>query len=554
MTKNLHDTWFDLCKESKNIKRDGVCNCNKCIEDRRKEFIDKIFKVYLDLPFIPNCIDHIMSKWNIDNITIPLDYETIVPYSFSENNLSELSPVFIYFYYVDFYNRKVINIFEDAVHCLHCGKLHPAEKGLKIKNYSNNNNITSSSPLKKMGFHPNDVVYVCPSCQEYYRTCIECGYSDVTVHFCKGSVDSEGNFYATYVSSPPDIKTKPVSVCIRCMSFLYQECTVCGIKSKNTRDFIFVRTLNSLADLPICPNCQEKKRRYCMKCDEEVYLGVNNNPVYEEDTHIGELCPFCRQKHNVLHPYSFKPNTIFQSIRSKSNRKIDTLYYGAEYEVNFKGNISFRDAAVQFTDKFGKEDQYLKEDSSLINGFEMVSHPYTWNYYRKNRKRWNEIINWLANHDGIGMEVYKSTGLHIHMSKKAFNSIHLFKFIRFFYDTNNRKFIKMIAGRSNPGYASFEPEDQNKICDFAKMKRNPSDNRHSAINLSQPGTVEIRIFGNLIDPFYFHKNMEFCQSLYLFTKDTSIKKTSVDDYLDYLDKTTYSNQYRKLLHFIQEVG
>ena len=79
--------------------------------------------------------------------------------------------------------------------------------------------------------------------------------------------------------------------------------------------------------------------------------------------------------------------------------------------------------------------------------------------------------------------------MHIHINKDIFTTFHLFKFYNFYY--KNSKLLSYISGRTWDGMKRWAATDKDDLVDikyFAKSKS--CRNRHSAINLKNPETVE----------------------------------------------------------------
>jgi hypothetical protein len=113
-------------------------------------------------------------------------------------------------------------------------------------------------------------------------------------------------------------------------------------------------------------------------------------------------------------------------------------------------------------------------------------------------------------------------GLHIHMSKEAFTTLHLYKFISFF--NTHTDFIELIAGRQMDGYCrKFEAHGQGErhIKNFSKRKS--GTHKYTMINLAPQHTVEVRVFAGVRSGHDFFVALEFLDALYYFTQQKSLK-------------------------------
>ena len=93
-------------------------------------------------------------------------------------------------------------------------------------------------------------------------------------------------------------------------------------------------------------------------------------------------CSNCFPQVNIL-DYTIKPSPLFKVDLKKEKIKRENLYFGVELEVeNMENTISNNDMAERIID-YGV---YCKSDSSISNGFEVVTHPFTWDWYKDEGK------------------------------------------------------------------------------------------------------------------------------------------------------------------------
>lgn len=118
--------------------------------------------------------------------------------------------------------------------------------------------------------------------------------------------------------------------------------------------------------------------------------------------------------YRYIHDYSYKPDPEFKGEGKR--------YFGVELEVDYGGN----DNAKEVLDiaNYDKENIYIKSDGSLDDGFEIVTHPMTLNYYI-NLMPWEEVMRKLIR---MGYKSHKAgtCSLHIHINRTAFG--YLMKF------------------------------------------------------------------------------------------------------------------------------
>jgi hypothetical protein len=226
--------------------------------------------------------------------------------------------------------------------------------------------------------------------------------------------------------------------------------------------------------------------------------------------------------------------------------------YGVELEIEKEGNNLKYEVAHAILEFWGKDSLYAKEDATIENGIELVTHPFSWQQYRDERQKWEELFNLIKDYQ-YGADAWDNVGMHVHMSKAAFTQLHLYKFLSFMYNYGNRSFVHEIAQRYDHDYALWCSADESSdgLKSNAKYMTNQSDERHSAVNLTGDTTVEVRIFKSTINSNLFHKNLEFLQSLFDFTLNTTMKHINIPHYWKYLNSKLHSNRFRNLIQYIE---
>lgn len=133
-----------------------------------------------------------------------------------------------------------------------------------------------------------------------------------------------------------------------------------------------------------------------------------------------------------------------------------------------------------------------KEDASLKDGYEIVTHPFTLSWWRVVGV--SQIREPLEQAGKSGHKSHETTtcGLHIHVSRSAFSRTHLRRFLHFWY------------GDSTPQIYSFARREPNTFCGAyengepkAKLVRKAyeySGTRYAVCNTTNRSTIEVRIF------------------------------------------------------------
>lgn len=325
-------------------------------------------------------------------------------------------------------------------------------------------------------------------------------------------------------------------ICCGCFEEHYCWCDDCG-------GSCFISGAYSDCDHVYCPDCADNYSR-CEDCGyiypcEDIVDGMC------EDCDDGCGSDSCRDGSYIPHYHSSK--------RKVQKKGVGDLYFGFELEVEKgkKCNSTLKEAMEEIQE-INKFDDYLffEDDGSLSNGFEMVSNPMTWDFIQEKKSLLKTILKTCLR-SGLRSYKYNSCGFHIHLSKDAFTTPHLYKFLKLIYENKDK--IEMVAQRFNNCNARFDDKESEELEKILKRKAENKDNagagRYQAVNLENSDTIELRFYkGNL---FYnsVMKNLESAKAFYEFTKLKTPKKITWNNFV----KFVYENkvEYKYLHKFLE---
>lgn len=275
---------------------------------------------------------------------------------------------------------------------------------------------------------------------------------------------------------------------------------------------------NEVGERSICGDCICEYNS-CGSCDT-----MAQGLEYSED----DDCYYCEdhmpRDSKLIHGYDYKPTASF------FGRRGTVLYYGVELEVNTP-NGDTADVAEKVLADMNNDDKvhiYLKKDGSLSSGFEIVSHPHS---FDASVTLWKRFVA----PDGVVSHNGGECGMHVHVSRKYFSPLHLQKLIVFINAPENTEFIKFIAQR--------DPQRWAKILEKKIGHALLSEDRYEAINITNRHTVEFRIFrGNTLTSRIL-KNLEFVKASIEWTKDRSYRELTATAFKKYIarNKALYPN-------------
>jgi hypothetical protein len=157
------------------------------------------------------------------------------------------------------------------------------------------------------------------------------------------------------------------------------------------------------------------------------------------------------------------------------------------------------------TDGFG-DLAYVKEDSSINHGFEIVTHPMDWSYV-------DSQFPWgvLGNLRTAGARVDPDeNGLHVHLSRDGFSdACHVFRWMKLLH--RNRIQVTSLARRTSDQWAAWHRSSRRMTKYLAKPElryntfiprddldhlRYNGSSRYEAINVTNSATFELRMFAS----------------------------------------------------------
>ncbi|WP_410598010.1 hypothetical protein [Amycolatopsis sp. lyj-23] len=242
----------------------------------------------------------------------------------------------------------------------------------------------------------------------------------------------------------------------------------------------------------LCPECATELGYYdCEDCTTLIDSGTYCDDHRDDDDDV-----------DGLHGYSYKPAPVFHGIGPR--------YLGLELEVNVPyGHLSDR---ISDTNDTLNGLGYLKEDSSIDYGFELVTHPMAYRWALASFP-WHLLDQLdLAGCSGDG------NGLHVHISRAAFaGPCHVFRWMKFVY--RNSPAVQTLARRSS-GYAAFRDSERHNI--KRSCKGTYWAPRDSAIN-TQPGhTFELRVFASSLNVRHVQAALAFADASVAYTRDLTV--------------------------------
>lgn len=360
---------------------------------------------------------------------------------------------------------------------------------------------------------------ICNSCLPNVFTCEECGKLSATATSkWKRDVNDIGIHGQKKICADCALQ---YSQCAQCSYFTTPDLmTSYAYKRDDVGNFVIYK---------MCAHCEECSSIKCDMCGEKTHKAVctqMNHHYY---------CPVCTEESKGIMHFDFKPILPrFQKAPTEGKVTKNALHFGFEIELGPKNSFKESEVMCHLTKgHVGADKIYMMQDGSIsqatgYDGFEVASHPFTWEFYKKyGWEDWDKMCLFLTKHGWSGD--WSGLGIHIHTTKAAWGTHQIYKLLTFI--DQNASFVQMVAQRGPTSYCSYSNLDTQKARRVAKFKKNRESHHYNAINLNAGDTglasktIEFRMFQSTLEPLYFHKNIEFVYACYRFTRETSKMRT-----------------------------
>lgn len=356
-----------------------------------------------------------------------------------------------------------------------------------------------------------------------------------------------------------------ITMCTECYLNNYEVCLICGKTHKKSQMLSF--TLHDGETVRCCDRCRESFIE-CTSCGSLHRQDTNSltpidgyeycNTCFQAEIDAGDIlkcedcgeytkrsasrtydnkivCRRCAKDYVPIHEYSYKPTPKFKG-RGKS-------FYGFELEVQVPEDMSSEDIATKVRDGF----LYCKRDGSIGHGFEIVSHPFTEDWFYKNKEVFDKIFALRS----IGCDGFHNNkcGMHVHITKE-FSHLEIFKMMKIMYSTDNYEFWKKISRRKQNEFETWcSTEKSDYTIKNESKTKGISDNRRTALNMTQK-TIECRIFRSTLDKRMFFGNLEMMFVLTNFVKSgKSLRASNLNDF----QKFIYDSKYEDAKYLVKKV-
>lgn len=369
--------------------------------------------------------------------------------------------------------------------------------------------------------------YVCGDCFDDYYTECECGE---VIH----QDDAE------------EVEGEPV--CPYCLDHDVVTCDDCD-------KLIFEANAYTDDHRHLCDNCRMEHYVMCDYCEN--FTHVDDVYIDRYDDHYCGDCREYAEDNNVILMWNDNPPTEFFG-----NANYLEPYLGVEIEAERKESTFLSHDEV--AENLEQDEVYFKEDGSLANGFELVTHPCTIEHHMDNM-RWEGLAKkWAAM--GYRSHDTRTCGLHIHLSRDAFgetqderdkNIMKLIYLVETHWD-EIVTFSRRTATSMNRWAASYIQDDvicPTELTDTDKViSRARGAGRYYAVNIENSHTVELRMFRGTLNTDTIKATIQFAYALHKAVMHFNIVEIQNLTWKELVIFMVGTNPYSELGEYIKRRG
>lgn len=280
-------------------------------------------------------------------------------------------------------------------------------------------------------------------------------------------------------------------------------------------------------------------RATIMKTDAVVSSG--SGLAYHRDC-LGDkvkVCPKSNELVDVTEMVKFRGEEVSTSWLSSQRKQVviqrhsyrpffhpcnDAYACGIELEVEASDDLGYVGGAMLLKDEVPDNQMFLKRDGSLDNGFEMVTHPVSY--------EWIDLMikPQLKKLSKIGVRSHQSgrCGLHVHIPRSSLSLMEVSKLV-VFWNSNIDQF-SVLSGRTPNRYCTADALKMDVLGGERARQH------YAAINTENSATVEFRSFRGTLKPETFMGRIGLCFLVRSFIKQASMRDLSWDSFILWLCK------------------
>lgn len=289
-------------------------------------------------------------------------------------------------------------------------------------------------------------------------------------------------------------------------------------------------------DLGPIENFQEGRLRMrCIKCGERYFVTQEEaEAMWPEDVN---LCPHCRERKFVAPYHRYEPHLEFRNTAHDEN---PNLYLGVELEIGRGGELDENaEIAMNVMNNEKGKFIYCSHDSSINDGFEIITYPGTIEYHKSRKSDYEALFNKMRSL-GYRSHDERTCGLHVHFSrayynedgKETMNTIKLIYLIKKFWPE-----IVLFSRKDSDSIRRYarEIDDQEKSYYDRWNRCEEHEGHYFALNITNHNTIEFRIFRGTLNLKTYMLTLQMVYNLVTGAKNHLLAELSNMKFEDFLD-------------------
>lgn len=292
-----------------------------------------------------------------------------------------------------------------------------------------------------------------------------------------------------------------------------------------------------------CENCASIEAMTCDGCamrfteNSGIWYHVTDfgdtfcEECYEEETCDCEACLENQGRNSLIEDWDYQPRWV---MHGRKHTMDVGPFFGLEIETSWAQRIQPLPEITRWANDTGVLEGdliYIKTDSSVHNGYEIVTHPMTFEWAMENFpfKAFDKLVTKYN-----ALESEDSCGGHVHINKDSFTNAHLYKFIQFHHRLGD--FCELMGGRDGGQWGTLKSNswkaERKHAKSTAMMKFSNTQQRYMGLNFMPEYTVELRYPAGGSSSYLIKKNLQLAHAVWSFTKEVDValfKEGILDD-------------------------
>jgi hypothetical protein len=266
----------------------------------------------------------------------------------------------------------------------------------------------------------------------------------------------------------------------------------------------------------LCEDCFDREWTNCCGCGEPT-----RNGDIRRDEDGDAMCPSCYRQASVI--CSYHSSGAKNASKFGESPEAGKAWYGMgiELEMSHK-DCADEDDLEEIAKSVGGMLPdglvFFERDGSVDYGFEMITAPMTFGYFRDNLSMFSDVLRYCSSEGMVSHNSDSSCGIHIHLSKTAFGEFEseqeytttkmVLLYERFYND------LKTLSRRNSHQLNSYaERYGTENLGSIDSNVKSKGGSRFRAVNLRNDNTIEVRMWRGTLNPKTFAATVELTIAL-----------------------------------------